>query len=114
VFGPVVIAGLGGIFAEALADTAFRVGAIDVGEARAMLDELRGRKILDGYRGQAPADIDALASALSRLSIFGAANAGRFASIEINPLLARPAGQGCVMLDAAIAFATPRQDEGPR
>ena len=79
-----------------------------------MLDELRGRKILDGYRGQRAADIDALAAAVSRLSMFGAANAGRFASVEINPLLARPAGQGCVMLDAVIAFASVPSGGRPR
>lgn len=112
-FGPVLMVGLGGVFVEVIADTAFRVGAIGDDDARAMLDELRGRKVLDGWRGQPPADVDALAATLSRLSIFGEANAGRFATIEVNPLLALPAGQGAVMLDALISFPGGHH-EGPR
>lgn len=102
VWGPVVMFGLGGVFVEVLRDVTFRVAPFDAAEARRMIAEIRGAAILDGARGRPAADIAALAEALSRLSLFAAAQQGRFASIEINPLLVRPAGKGVVALDALI------------
>ena len=64
--------------------------------------ELRGRAMLEGARGQPPCDLDALAEALSKLSIFAAAKRAEFTSIDINPLLVRPRGQGAAALDALI------------
>jgi len=58
-------------------------------------------------RGRPPCDVDALAEALVRLSRFAAANAGRFQSIEINPLLVRPEGQGVLGLDALVIGEAP-------
>ena len=74
-----------------------------------MIAELRGAAMLHGARGQPPCDVDALAAALSRLSLFAAAQRGRFTSIDINPLLVRPKGEGAAALDALIltAQATP-------
>ena len=102
VFGPVVLVGLGGIHVEVLRDVALRVGAVDLAEARRMLAELKGHALLAGARGRPPADLDAAAQAIAALSVYAAANAGRFESIEINPLLVRPVGQGAVALDALI------------
>jgi acyl-CoA synthetase (NDP forming) len=102
VWGPVVMFGLGGVFVEVLRDVTFRVAPFDVAEARRMIQEIRGAPILAGARGRPEADIDALAEALSRLSVFAAARRGRFRSIEINPLLVRPRGLGAVALDALI------------
>jgi acetate---CoA ligase (ADP-forming) len=99
-FGPVVMFGLGGILVEVLEDVAFRLAPFGVDEARRMIDGIRGRKVLDGVRGRPPADIDALADALARVSVFAAANAGRFQSIDINPFIVRP--QGAVAVDALI------------
>src|SRR3989304_3535589 len=59
-FGPVVLVGLGGIFAEALDDVALRVVPVDEAEAKRMLRELRGYRILTGFRGRPPGDVDAL------------------------------------------------------
>jgi acyl-CoA synthetase (NDP forming) len=105
VFGPVVLVGLGGIYVEVLRDVALRVGAVDAAEARRMLGELKGHALLAGARGRPPADLEAAAQAIAALSVYAAANAGRFESIEINPLLVRPAGQGAVALDALIVPA---------
>jgi acyl-CoA synthetase (NDP forming) len=102
VWGPVVMFGLGGVFVEVLRDVTFRVAPFGAAEARRMIDEIRGAALLAGARGRPPGDVDALAEALSRLSVFAAAQAGRFASIEINPLLVRPQGQGVAALDALI------------
>jgi len=102
VFGPVVMFGLGGIFVEVLRDVTFRVAPFGVEEAHQMIGELRGAAMLEGARGQPPCDIDALAQALSKLSVFVAAQQGRFTSIDINPLRVRPKGRGVVALDALI------------
>ena len=102
VFGPVVMLGLGGIFVEVLRDVTFRVAPFGVEEARNMIRELRGAAMLEGARGQPPCDTEALAAALSKLSVFVAAQKGRFTSIDVNPLLVRPKGQGAVALDALI------------
>ena len=100
VFGPAIMFGLGGVFVEVLKDVSFRLAPFGVGEAHRMIDEIRGRAVLDGVRGAPPADLDALADALARLSVFAAANAGRLESIDINPFIALP--QGGVAVDALI------------
>src|SRR5580692_11606536 len=102
VFGPTVLLGLGGIFVEVLRDVTFRIAPFGLEEARAMIGELRGKAILEGARGKPPGDLEALAQTLSRLSLFAAAHCGEFSSIDINPLLVRPAGKGVVALDALI------------
>jgi acetate---CoA ligase (ADP-forming) len=102
VFGPVVMFGLGGVFVEVMRDVTFRVAPFGPEEARRMIGEIKGAAVLEGARGRPPADIDALAQALSRLSQIAVAWRGRFTSIEINPLLVRPRGAGVAALDALI------------
>jgi acyl-CoA synthetase (NDP forming) len=103
-FGPVVMFGLGGIFVEVLKDVTFRVAPFDQDEARRMIDEIRGRALLDGVRGAPPSDVGALARMLSDLSRFAAANADVIESIDLNPVLAMPQGSGVVPLDALLEF----------
>jgi acetyltransferase len=90
-FGPVVMIGFGGIYVEVLDDTAVRLAPLDRAEARRMLDELRMAPALRGARGRAPADLDALADAICRFAALAVA-APELAELEINPLLAGPAG----------------------
>jgi hypothetical protein len=113
VFGPVVMLGLGGIFVEVLRDVTFRIAPFGEEEARRMIAELRGAAILEGARGQPPCDLDALARALSKLSVFAAAKRDEFTSIDVNPILVRPKGQGAAALDALILTreAVPGDDE---
>ena len=101
-FGPVVMFGLGGIFAEALKDVTFRVAPFGTKEAAEMIREIKGYTILQGARGAPPADIPALAKALSNLSIFAAANADTLESVDVNPFVVHPKGEGAVALDALI------------
>ena len=101
-FGPMVMVGLGGIFVELLRDVVFKPAPFAIADAHAMIDELRGRALLDGIRGAPPADINALAEAIAFLSQFAAANADTVASIDINPLLVLARGQGAIALDALI------------
>ena len=102
VFGPVVVVGAGGIYAELLSDSACRLAPFDEETAREMLDELRCRRILDGARGSAPLDVRAVSKALASLSQFAWQNRERVQEIDINPLFALPTG--VVAADALLVF----------
>jgi acetate---CoA ligase (ADP-forming) len=105
VFGPVVVVALGGIHVEVLGDVAYRVAPVTCDEARAMVDELRGRRMLDGVRGEAPRDIGAVCAAIERLSWLATDLADSIAELDINPLIVREAGSGAVVVDALIVRA---------
>ena len=79
-----------------------RLAPVSLAEAHAMLGELRGSAMLRGTRGRPPADVEALAQAVVSISEMAAAMPPSIASVEINPLLVLPAGQGVLMLDVAI------------
>ena len=100
VFGPAVMFGLGGVFVEVLGDVTFRLAPFGIDEAHRMINEIKGIKMLHGARGTAPADIDALADALVKLSVFADANADRFSSIDVNPFIVKE--KGAVAVDALI------------
>lgn len=107
VFGPVVLFGLGGIFVEVLKDVTFRVAPFGIDEAHRMIREVKGYPMLEGVRGQPPADVDALAEALARLSVYAAAERDRIESIDLNPFLVLPKGQGALAVDALVAPKAP-------
>lgn len=100
-FGPVVMLGLGGVAAEALRDVAFAPAPLSEAAARALIDRLRGARLLDGFRGGPVADRAALARAVARVAALTAAGADRGLTIEINPLRIRPDGRP-VCLDAVV------------
>lgn len=103
VFGPVLMFGMGGIYAETMRDVAFRVLPVAQSEVREMLTELQSFPILQGTRGQVGVDLDGLVSALCALADFAMGAGDAISSVEINPLIARPANLGgCVALDALI------------
>ncbi|MDP1691919.1 MAG: acetate--CoA ligase family protein [Burkholderiaceae bacterium] len=102
VFGAVVMFGLGGVFVEAFKDVSFRLAPFGIDEARAMIDEVKGRILLTGLRGQPPADEDALADAIARLSVYAARHEDVIESIDINPFVVLPRGRGALALDALI------------
>ena len=105
VFGPAILFGLGGIHAELFGDFAIRLAPVDHEVARSMIGQIKGAGLLQGARGTAPADVEALADALVRLSEFAAGHAKELASVDINPLLVLPEGQGVVALDCLIVGA---------
>ena len=104
VFGPVAMAGLGGMFVEVLRDVAFRRCPFGPAEAEAMLRSLRGAPLLLGARGRPPVDLAALAGMLSRLSAFAAAAGPRLRSVDLNPVLAMP--DGAYAVDAVVEIDT--------
>lgn len=92
VWGPAIAVGLGGVWVEVLRDTSLRVLPVGSGEVLEMLAELRGARLLDGYRGSAPVDRAALAEAIARIGDAALALGPGLAALEVNPLLATPAG----------------------
>lgn len=101
-FGPVVMFGLGGVFVEVLKDVTYRLAPFGIETARAMIDEIRGKAMLGGVRGGEPSDVDALARALVALSQVATTHRDRLDSIDVNPFIVRPVGQGAVAVDALI------------
>jgi acetyltransferase len=99
VFGPVVLLGLGGTTAEALADVAIRLAPVPAAEAGGMADELTGRALLHGWRGGPAVDLDQLGAVVAMLGAVLVANPG-IGEIEINPL--RLTRDGLVALDAVL------------
>lgn len=97
-FGPVVMAGMGGLLVEVLTDHAVALAPFDAAEARRLIDRLKGRALLAGARGGAPADMDATAQALSRFSVLAMTLGDDLSSMDMNPLIAGPTG--CVAVDA--------------
>jgi len=96
-FGPVVLVGLGGIYAELLDDTAVALAPVDAAQAEELLRSLKGAAILAGARGRPPLDVRAAAESIAALSRL-AASRPDLAEIEINPLLVTPSG--ALALDA--------------
>ncbi len=101
-FGPAVMFGLGGIFAEVLKDVAFRIAPVTKSAALDMIAEIKGYAVLTGARGAAHADIDALADAIVRLSALALDLKDVVAELDINPLFVFPRGQGVKAGDALI------------
>ncbi|MEE8334050.1 MAG: acetate--CoA ligase family protein [Alphaproteobacteria bacterium] len=98
-YGPVLVMGAGGVLVELVKDTAFRMLPVGRRDARAMIDELVVAKLLRGYRGGPPADIDALIDAVCGLSRLFLDHRPFIADLEINPLIVREAGRGVRAVD---------------
>jgi hypothetical protein len=103
-FGPIVLAGIGGVLAEVLDDVAVRLAPVTLEDAEEMLDELRGAPLLDGARGLPTIDRRALAAQIERLGHAMLANP-RWLEVDLNPVIAGPAG--AVAVDALLVTADP-------
>jgi acetyltransferase len=111
VFGPVVLAGLGGTVAEALQDVAVRLAPVGRADVEAMLGELTGGPLLHGWRGGPVLDPGELADVLAMLGDL-LVEAPELAEIEINPL--RLTSRGLIALDAVIITSETHDDASPR
>lgn len=102
-FGTMVLVGLGGVQAELWKDVALDVAPVSPEGAMAMLKSLKAFPLLDGFRGSAKVDVEAVASAVARFSGFVAALGERLEEAEINPLLCRE--NGCVAVDGLMKLS---------
>ena len=102
-FGPLVLVAAGGVLVELLHDRKLALPPIDVDAARRLIDRLAIRPLLDGVRGAPRCDVDALAHAVSRLSVLAVELGDRIAELDINPMIVSPSG--CVAVDALVVPA---------
>jgi 3-hydroxypropionyl-CoA synthetase (ADP-forming) len=86
-FGPVIMAGIGGIYTEVFKDVSFRVLPITNEDVLSMIDDLKGNKILKGFRGMPPVNLNMLAEALVNIGKFGTEMAPYYESIDFNPII---------------------------
>lgn len=100
-FGPLVVVGAGGIYAEVFNDVSFRIAPFGRETAKEMIDELKIAKILAGVRGQKPLDIDALADILVKLGK-AACQLPQIKEVDFNPVMVGAKGQGAKIVDARI------------
>lgn len=92
VFGPTIMFGLGGIFVEVLKDVSFRIAPISPGDARDMIEEIKGAALLKGVRGKPPVDAEAIADVILRVSDLVTDYRDRIEELDINPLIVYPKG----------------------
>ncbi|MEM2160092.1 MAG: acetate--CoA ligase family protein [Candidatus Nitrosotenuis sp.] len=102
-FGPVIMAGLGGVMTEVFKDVAWRMLPITLADAKSMIEELKSSKLFKGFRGSAPIDLNMLAKALVQIGKIGVDNAQYINSIDFNPIVVYP--KSYFVVDAKIILA---------
>ena len=111
-FGLVLVIGSGGILVELIKDSRSLLLPCDRGQIRAALESLRGWRLLTGFRGRPPGDVDAVVEAAQAVARFAEHQAETLIELDVNPLLVRPAGHGAVAADALIRLAQKEKEDG--
>lgn len=101
-FGPMLMAGMGGVFVEVFKDVALYPAPLQKTEAMEMLQSLKAFKLLNGYRGSEKCDIQALCDTIVGIGRFANANRDTLKELDINPLFVYPEGKGVGVADALI------------
>jgi succinyl-CoA synthetase beta subunit len=110
-WGLLLMVGWGGVLVEALGDVALAPVPLDHAAARALIGRLKGAQMLGPYRGQPPADTEALVDLMVRLSQFAADHGDEIAEIDLNPVLVHPRGEGVSVVDALIVKRSVEPEE---
>jgi acetyltransferase len=100
-FGPICMFGMGGIFVEALKDVTFRLAPMWELSAENMIRSIKAAKVLNGFRGKPPSDVEAIKECILRMSQLVSDNP-EIQELDINPLIVYPAGMGCRVADCRI------------
>jgi 3-hydroxypropionyl-CoA synthetase (ADP-forming) len=108
-FGPSIMVGIGGIYTELFKDVSFRVLPVTKNEAAKMLESLRGKDILKGFRGSTPVDLDMLSEAIVNIGTLGVDMAGKYESIDFNPVVVYP--DSYYVVDAKIILKDKSSDD---
>jgi len=103
-FGALLMFGLGGIYVEVFRDVTFRIAPIRELSAQHMIEGIKGIKLLRGFRGEPPSDVEAIETSLTRLSQL-VTDFPEIEEMDINPLIVLPAGSGARVVDARILIA---------
>jgi acetyltransferase len=102
--GPVLLFGSGGVMVEVYNDVVLRRCPITRSEAQATISEVKGARLLQGFRGRPAADLEALEDTLVRVSYLAMHLEGHLAELDINPLLVLPSCQGVKAVDALVVL----------
>jgi hypothetical protein len=108
--GPVVMFGSGGVLLELVGDVAFGVPGLGRAAALAMVERTKAGRLLKGYRGRGASDIEAVIDAIVATGRIAADVGQALQSMDINPLVALPAGRGAVALDALVIVGRAPQE----
>ncbi len=103
--GPYIAFGAGGVLVELLGEVDVRPLPLCEGDAQEMVSHSRLARLLAGYRGRRASDVAALVQTIERIGAFAYAERARVREIDVNPVIVRPAGQGCIVVDALIVPA---------
>jgi succinyl-CoA synthetase beta subunit len=103
-YGPMLLVGAGGVLVELTKDVALRLLPVTSDDVCGMVDALKLRKLLEGFRGQPAADRAAFEATAMAVARFYLDHRARIAEIEINPLIVRPHGQGSVAVDVRVIW----------
>lgn len=100
VFNQVIMFGVGGVMVELLKDVSFRVCPVNKSEAKKMINELKAKELLSGFRGSVPADLDVIADLISRVSRMAVNE--KIIEMDLNPVMIK--GAKALIVDARISF----------
>lgn len=101
-FGPMIMVGMGGVFVEVFQDVTLYPVPLKKAEAMQMLQSLKSFKLLQGYRGQAPRDMEALCELIVKISDYAAANKNKLRELDLNPVFVYEKGEGAAIIDALV------------
>ncbi len=104
VFGPVLLVGTGGVFAEVLRDVAVRPLPVDRRDVEEMVASLRGAALLAGARGRPKGDTKALVDVALSVASLATACGDRLAELDLNPVVVREQGAGAVAVDSLVVL----------
>lgn len=107
-FGSAVMVGLGGVFVELLRDVSLELAPLSPEGARAMIGRLKAAKLLTGFRGRAASDVEALSDVLVRVAAMCCALGDRLVSLDLNPVMVLPEGEGVRIVDIVMQVAPAR------
>ena len=101
-FGPMVMVGMGGVLVELFKDVALYPAPLNRSEAMEMLKSLKSYRLLTGYRGSQPCDVDALCAAIVGIGTYAAENRAVLKELDVNPVFVYPQGEGVAIADALV------------
>jgi acyl-CoA synthetase (NDP forming) len=99
VYGPVLLVGAGGVLVELMKDATQRLLPVTTRDVRAMINSLKAKKLLAGFRGAKPADMDALVRAVMGIAKIYTDHRHLLADLEVNPLIVREKGKSVAAVD---------------
>ena len=107
-FGSAVMVGLGGVFVELLRDVSLELAPLSPEDARSMIGRLKAARLLTGFRGRAASDVEALSDVLVRVAAMSCVLGDRLVSLDLNPVMVLPEGEGVRIVDIVMQVAPAR------